>query len=79
MKTPIQELIDVLEHEIEGLSTPFVTGIVRTFIDDLEKLKEKEKQAIISAYNKGRSDYIDSNNLGAPYITAEQYYKDTYD
>ena len=75
MKTPMQELIERLDKEINP-KYPDGYNIVMKIAKNLtEQMLEKEKEVITSAYNKGK-DYYFYNNTTMP--NAEEYYNKTF-
>jgi len=69
-KTPMQELIEQLNNV-----KPQDFCSIETIKGWAEELLEKEKEVIISAYNKGK-DYYFYNNTTMP--NAEEYYNKTF-
>ena len=71
----MQELIERLDKEINS-KYPDGYNIVMEIAKDLtEQMREKEKEVITSAYNKGK-DYYFYNNTTMP--NAEEYYNKTF-
>ena len=69
-KTPMQELIERLDKEINS-KYPDGYNIVMEIAKDLtEQMLEKEKEVIMDAYNSGQQI--------PPFEYAEQYYNKTF-
>ena len=78
MKTPMQELIDILINERNQFikmnpNQPIMDVGVKIFdvaISNAESLLDKEKEAIMDAYNYGQQI--------PPFDYAERYYNETF-
>jgi len=73
MKTPIQELIEIIKKRQEDdEAMPFMYN--DKIIALAESMLKKEKDEIIDAHIDGQCDDTD----GTPFEKAEQYYNDTF-
>jgi hypothetical protein len=73
MKTPIQELIEIIKKRQEDdEAMPFMYN--DRIIKLAESMLEKEWEEIIDAHMDGQCDDTD----GTPFEKADQYYNDTF-
>jgi len=73
MKTPMQELIEIIKKRQEDdEAMPFMYN--DKIIALAESMLKKEKDEIIDAHIDGQCDDTD----GTPFEKAEQYYNDTF-
>jgi hypothetical protein len=73
MKTPMQELIEIIKKRQEDdEAMPFMYN--DRIIALAESMLKKEKDEIIDAHIDGQCDDTD----GTPFEKAEQYYNDTF-
>jgi len=77
MKTPLQELIDIINEKRK--ESDISNTLLRFCVVEAEKLLEKEKQQIIDAFNNGmnNSEYFFTPNF-RECNESEQYYHETY-
>ena len=74
-QTAVSQLISTLEDRLETINretTELREQMIQTFLVDVEKYLEMEKQQICNAYRVGWINY-------SPKTDSEQYYNETYE
>jgi len=77
MKTPIQEVIELVRQRInDDDALPFMHN--ERIVIMLESLLEKEKEVIMEAYDRGRKDSDDKILVDELKYTSRDYYNENF-